>query len=175
MPEENTPPQGGDNNPPAKGRDGKPSDSDGFTPITSQEQLNRLVGERINAVKSQYADYADLKEKAAKFDEAENKNKTELQRATEERDAAIKERDRLRHTQLQLDVGAAKGLTPGQAKRLVGSTKEELEADADAFKADLAGAGGGKPAPPKPNAGQGRGGETPASGGDWLRDQLTRT
>lgn len=171
MAEENTPPQGGDN-PPPKGGDGKPSTGDPFTPITSQEQLNRLIGERINAVKSQYADYNALKEKAAKFDEAENKNKTELQRATEERDAAIAERDRLRHTQLQLDVGTAKGLTPAQAKRLVGSTKEELEADADAFKADL-GETGGKPTPPKPNPAQGRERETPKSG-DWLRDQLTR-
>lgn len=168
MGEEKTPPQGGDQ----QQGDGRSRGDEGFTPITSQEQLNRLIGERINAVKTQYADYADLKAKATKFDEAENKSKSELQRATDERDAAVKERDALRHVQLQLDVGTAKGLTPAQAKRLVGSTKEELEADADAFKADLA--ANGKPAPPKPNPAQGQGGEKP-SGGDWLREQLTRT
>ena len=36
------------------------------------------------------------------------------------------------------EVAAEKGLTPAQAKRLQGSTKEELEADADEFIKDLA-------------------------------------
>lgn len=41
-------------------------------------------------------------------------------------------------------VAAAKGLTPEQAARLQGSTKEELEADADALKALFTPAGGGQ-------------------------------
>lgn len=113
------------------------SGGDGFKPITSQEQLDRLIGERINKVKSQFTDYDDLKSKASKLDELEEKNKTELQRIAEERDAAVKERDGLKVAQLKLDVGVSKGLTPTQAKRLVGSTKEELEADAEAFLSDL--------------------------------------
>lgn len=118
---------------------------DGFKPITSQEQLDRLIGERINKVKSQFSDYDDLKSKASKLDELEEKNKTELQRIAEERDAAVKERDGLKVAQLKIDVGVEKGLTPAQAKRLVGSTKEELEADAEAFLSDIGSRAAGGP------------------------------
>lgn len=126
MSEENDPGTGGSDN-----------GGDGFKAITSQSDLDRIIGERVGRERSKFADYDDLKKKAAAFDEAENKNKTELQKALEERDAAITERDKLSASQLRLEVGASKGLTPAQARRLVGSTKEELEADADAFLADI--------------------------------------
>jgi len=114
-----------------------PAGSDEFKPITSQEDLNRLIGERIGKVKSQYADYDDLKAKAAKFDEADQANKSDLQKAIER---AEKAEGALTPTQTQvarLEVALAKGLTATQAKRLVGSTKEELEKDADELLADL--------------------------------------
>lgn len=38
---------------------------------------------------------------------------------------------------LRSEVAAERGLTLAQARRLIGSTREELEADADAFKAEL--------------------------------------
>lgn len=48
----------------------------------------------------------------------------------------------------RLEVAAAKGLTPAMAKRLVGTTREELEADADelaaALKSEGKGAEGGE-------------------------------
>lgn len=44
---------------------------------------------------------------------------------------------------LRLSVAATKSLTPEQAARLQGSTREELEADADALKALFAPAGAG--------------------------------
>lgn len=67
---------------------------------------------------------------------------TETQRAQAEKDAAEtaritaeRERDTARTDLLRLTVAADKGLTTAQAGRLQGSTKEELEADADALKA----------------------------------------
>ena len=120
---------------------------EGFTAITSQEQLDRLIGERINKVKSSFADYDDLKAKAAKFDEAEQASKSELEKEREARAAAEKERDRLQLEGVRASVALAKGLTPTQAKRLVGSTKEELEADADELLADLGASKGAKPKP----------------------------
>lgn len=45
----------------------------------------------------------------------------------------------------RLHVAATKGLTAGQARRLVGRTVAELEADADRLLADLA--AGGRPEP----------------------------
>jgi hypothetical protein len=101
-----------------------------FKPITSQEDLDKLIGARINKVKSQFADYDDIKTKAAEFDKAQEASKTELEKAE-------RERDELRLAHARAEVALAKGLTPTQAKRLVGTTKDELEADADELLADL--------------------------------------
>ena len=43
-----------------------------FKPITSQDDLNRIIGERVKRVK--LVDYDDLKKKAAKLDEIEAAN-----------------------------------------------------------------------------------------------------
>ena len=68
-----------------------------------------------------------------KLKEFEDRDKTEAERISE-RLAAAEQRaldaDRL-------EIALDKGLTKGQAKRLVGSTREELEADADELLADL--------------------------------------
>lgn len=54
----------------------------------TQEQVNRMIQERVARVKHEEpADYAELKAKAAKLDEIEEANKSDLQKAT---DAAAK-------------------------------------------------------------------------------------
>lgn len=58
----------------------------------------------------------------------------------------------------RLEVAHAKGLTPAQAKRLNGATREELEADADEVLRDFP-AAPAKPAAPKPDPSQGARGE----------------
>ena len=50
-----------------------------FKPITSQDDLNRIIGERVKRAKP--ADYDDLKKKAAKLDEIEAANQTEAEKA----------------------------------------------------------------------------------------------
>lgn len=67
-----------------------------------------------------------------KLKEYEDRDKTEAQKLQEERDALKAELDALVLDSLRREVADEKGLTPAQAKRLVGSTREELEADADA-------------------------------------------
>ena len=74
-------------------------------------------------------------EKAAK----EREGETEVQRLTRERDEAIKAAEKAGEVSvetLKLRVAIEKGLTASQTKRLVGSTKEELEADADELLAE---------------------------------------
>ena len=63
--------------------------------------------------------------------EFEDRDKTDAQKLQEERDSLLAERDSLRSETLRREVADAKGLTPAQARRLVGTTREELEADAD--------------------------------------------
>lgn len=66
-----------------------------------------------------------------KLKEYEDRDKTDLQKLQEERDALLSERNTLHLETLRREVADEKGLTPAQARRLVGTTREELEADAD--------------------------------------------
>lgn len=52
-----------------------------FTPITSQEDLNRIIGERVKRATAKFADYKDLQTKAARLDEIETANQTEVEKA----------------------------------------------------------------------------------------------
>ena len=49
----------------------------------TQDEVNAIVGKRVAEEKGKYSDYEDLKAKAAKYDEAEEASKSELQKATE--------------------------------------------------------------------------------------------
>lgn len=75
---------------------------------------------------------------AQRLQEIEDASKTEQQRATEALSAAEKRAGEAEATALRFEIAFEKGLTPAQAKRLVGSTREELEADADDLKATFA-------------------------------------
>lgn len=110
-----------------------------FTPITSQEQLDKLIGGRINQVKAQFADYEDLRNKAAEYDKAQESAKTESQKLAEERDTFKSQAEKAAGDLMRLQIGLDKGLTPAQARRLVGATKEDLEADADDLLATFGG------------------------------------
>ena len=66
-----------------------------------------------------------------KLKEYEDRDKTDLQKLQEERDALLAEKNTLSLEQMRREVADEKGLTPAQARRLVGTTREELEADAD--------------------------------------------
>ena len=101
---------------------------DGFDPITTQDALNKIIEQRVTRERARYADYADLKQKAADFDS--------LQKTADERIAAIEsELKTERHQALKATVAASKGVP---AKWLQGATVEELEASADDFLAELA-------------------------------------
>jgi hypothetical protein len=58
-----------------------PGAGDGFKPIASQDELNRIIGERVKRAKP--ADYDELKTKAARLDEIEQANKSEIEKANE--------------------------------------------------------------------------------------------
>lgn len=67
---------------------------------------------------------------AARLQEFEDRDKTEAQKLTDRAEAAEKRATETEGRALRLEVASEKGLTPAQAKRLVGVTREELEADA---------------------------------------------
>lgn len=108
-----------------------------FSPITSQEEFDRLIKERIERAKKSAVpdDYEAMKAKAAKFDEIEEANKSELEKATSRAEAAEKELATLRH-QAELDgwKAAASQATGVPASVLRGDTEEEIMAHAEVIK-----------------------------------------
>jgi hypothetical protein len=66
-----------------------------------------------------------------KLKEFEDRDKSEAEKLAERVDAAEKRAVEMEAAALRLEVAAEKGLSPAQAKRLVGTTRDELEADAD--------------------------------------------
>jgi hypothetical protein len=104
----------------------------------TQEDLDRVVADRLKRETSKYSDYDELKAKAAKLDEAEASRKSDDQKLLERVEAAERKAaeadDRVGKAEanaLRLSVAGDKKLPPSLAKRLSGSTREELEADAD--------------------------------------------
>ena len=75
---------------------------------------------------------------AARLAELEESQKTEAQRLEERATVAQRDRDHAVRQALVYEVALGKGLSADLAKRLVGTTREELEADADAVLALVA-------------------------------------
>lgn len=121
-----------------------------------QADVDRIVENRLSKERAKYADHAELKAKADKFDALEAENKSEAEKANEKTAAAEKRAAEADLRAARLEVAVEKKLSPAQAKRLVGNSKEELEADADAaiedgtFKVD-GGSGADPPKPPPTN------------------------
>lgn len=144
---------------PEQSNDG--GNTSGFTPPATQDELNKIIADRVSRERAKYGDYKDLQAKAAKFDEIEQASRSDIEKASERAAAAERERDDARGRLDRLEVALEKGLTPSQAKRLVGSTREELEADADDLLKDLGDSQ--KPRSPRPDPNQGRSGNGAAS------------
>ena len=93
----------------------------------TQDDVNRIVAKRV----AKYADYDELKQKAAKFDEQVEAGKSELQRATEKASSLQAELDALKQAEsirvMREEVASAKGIP---VKLLTGTTAEECEAQA---------------------------------------------
>lgn len=70
-------------------------------------------------------------DKARKFDELEASQKSELEKLTDAQRAADERAAKAERDAVRWRIAAKKGLTETQAKRLIGDTEEELEADAD--------------------------------------------
>lgn len=93
-----------------------PGDRHAFTPITTQEDLDKVIGARLARERDKYADYDDLKAAASKLAEVE------ARLAQIDAQAAL---DKIRN-----DVAQEAGVP---ADLLRGSTKDELAAHASAL------------------------------------------
>ena len=99
-----------------------------FAPITSQDEFNKRIAERIAGVKRQYADYDELKSKATEFDQMAEASKSEAQKWQDR--AATLEKELL--GERRRTFAAAKGIP---VAAVTGDTPEEWEASAEALLA----------------------------------------
>jgi hypothetical protein len=97
----------------------------------------------------------ELADKAAKYDEYVQSQKSEQERMAEALASAQQERDTLKGEMLRFKVAQSKNLPPSLVDRLRGDTEEEMAADADALLEGLKGqfAPKAKPSPDATGAG----------------------
>ena len=102
----------------------------------TQDEVNAIVGKRLAEEKGKYSDYEDLKAKAAKYDEAEEASKSELQKAMERANNleaelnGLKKNEAVRQTREK--IANETGIP---AHLLTGETEEDCKAQAEAIKA----------------------------------------
>lgn len=150
MPEEENKPGTGTEG--GSGGEEKPGGAKG-----GNEDPNRLPDDHPVAVAlakaNKEAETARLELKSAKdaLKKHEDAGKTELEKAQSAAQTAQYEADEAKQRALRMEVAMDKGLTLAQGKRLVGTTKEELEKDAEEllkeFGASANGSGDGKKPP----------------------------
>lgn len=142
------------------GRDETGGKPDGDDTGTGDEKLGEggmkaLKAER-EANKQLKAQIAELSEKVKAF---EDKDKTEAEKQAEQLAAAQKAAAESGRKAEQYEVAAAKGIPLAAASRLRGSTREEMEADADELLKLLSPKDTEGHRPPKPDGSQGKGGD----------------
>lgn len=105
--------------------------ADGFTPITSQAELNKIIGKRIDRERAKFSDYDQLKTENAQL-------KKDL--AKERRGGLLRK--------VSEDTGIPEGL-------LRGDTEDELRAHADEIKAFTSGRSSSRKPGHSPHTGTG--------------------
>jgi hypothetical protein len=107
-----------------------------------QDKNATLTTERDNVTRERDDVKRQLDEKSREGESETDKLKREVQELKDAAAAAAKDpKDDVER--LKLEVALDKGLTLVQAKRLLGTTKEELEQDADELVASFGGTGNG--------------------------------
>lgn len=97
----------------------------------TQEELDGIVRDRLQRERAKYADYDSLKDKAAKFDELEEANKTELQKATDKAEELQRQLDDIKKADSIRVMRASVAKDSGvPAELLTGQTEEECKAQA---------------------------------------------
>lgn len=95
----------------------------------TQEEVNELMGRTRREERGKYADYEDLKAKAAEYDEAQEAAKTELERANERAAKAEAEAQQLREQKARGDLAAKVSAATGVPASLIqGATEAEMQA-----------------------------------------------
>ena len=116
----------------------KPTPGTSVDKTFSQDDLNKIVQQRVAEEKAKYGDYEELKTKLAKIEEA---NKSDLEKAVEKAAAAEAKATALEKAAEQAkwraEVRKEKGLPESVDPLLAGETLDEIKAKADILAANM--------------------------------------
>lgn len=115
-----------------------------FEPITSQEQLNKIIGDRIKQAKEnaekKYADYDDLKAKVSDYEKQIGDLSRSLDDASKQISGFEAERDELNSrisayetSSVKMRIARETGIPYELADRLSGDSEEAIREDAKNF------------------------------------------
>lgn len=111
-----------------------------FVPPKSQEELDALIGSRVARAKSSYK---EVEEKAAKYDEQQEANKSELQKAIDRAEAAEAKVATLKEKE---EAASLRSLVAKEleipAELLRGEDEDSIRAHAELIKEALGSSGG---------------------------------
>ena len=100
----------------------------------TQDEVNEIVKDRLTRERGKFADYDELKRKAAEFDKIEEESKTELEKITERANALQTELDGLKKAEAVRLIREEVATETGVPVHLLhGETKEDCEAQANAI------------------------------------------
>lgn len=115
---------------------GATSAADEFKPITSQDDLNRIIGDRVKRAEAKFADYGDLKAKADQLDQLTEASQTEAEKAAKRASKAESERDSARAEAMRLRIAVEHGISLEDADLfLTGTDETSLRAQAERLSA----------------------------------------
>lgn len=107
-----------------------------YTPPATQADLDRIIAERLSRERAKYADYDEMKTKAAEFDKATEATKSEIQKAVER--AELAEAKAAAFEKREQVAAWAKDIvkdSPIPADALRGDTEDELKVHFEQLKA----------------------------------------
>jgi hypothetical protein len=145
------------------------SDDDTTEKTFTQADVNKLLADERRKQQARYADYDDLKAKAAEADKAV----TQLDKIQQQMTAMSERAEKSERQTMLREVADELKISVKKAERLKGNTKEELLSDGRDFYADELSKGTttsddngttGQQTPPEPAATRGRPKETLRSG-----------
>lgn len=100
----------------------------------TESEVNKMMEARIGKERAKFADYDELKAKASRFDEIEDANKSELQKATERADALQSQLDSLTKANEIRDIRNKVSTDTGvPAELLTADTEETCKAQAESI------------------------------------------